>query len=67
MLSEILPPRILRFDQRDFLDPQPAFQLFLSSDGSVHVVEAFVVDQAVAMILAGESLDFAGLVLQARR
>src|ERR1035438_1094365 len=63
-LGQIFPSWILRFDQDNFLDPQPAFQFLLPSNCPVNVVEAFVVDQAVAMVLASEALDFAALMLQ---
>jgi hypothetical protein len=35
--------------------------LLLSPNGSVYVVEAFVVDETVAMILAGEAFNVAAL------
>jgi hypothetical protein len=63
LFGKIFPPGIFRFDQINLFDPQPAFQLLLSSNRWVNVVEAFVVDQAITVIFAGESLDLAALML----
>jgi len=38
--------------------------LFLAADGFVNVVEALVVDHAIAVIHAGEAFDLAAFVLQ---
>src|SRR6266496_5223907 len=52
LFCEIFPARVPRFDQRDLLRSGPAFQLFLAADCLVNVVEALVVHQPVAVVLA---------------
>ena len=64
LLGQILPPWISSFNQSNFLAPQPSLQFFLSSDSAVNIVEALVVDQAVAVIFAGKALDVSALMLE---
>jgi hypothetical protein len=64
MLCQICPPVISGFDQGYLFRAGPAFQFFLSSDGVVNVVEAYVVDQSGAAILRGEAVDLSAFVFQ---
>src|SRR5271154_1296659 len=64
VLSQVGPARILGFNQSELLPSGPALQLFPPPNGLVNVLEALVVHQPIAMILAGKSLDLASLVLK---
>ena len=63
-LGQILPSWIPRLNQSDFFRPDPAFQLLLASDGLMDIVEVFVIDQPVTMILARKPFDLATFVLK---
>jgi len=63
LLRKIFPPRIARFDQCDLLRPSPTLELFLPGDCPKNVVEAFVVDQSIAMIFLREARNLTTLVL----
>ena len=57
ILGEVLPARIHLFDQSNLLLPAPAFDLLFSPDGNFHVLVAFVIHQAMALVFLGEALD----------
>ena len=57
ILSEVLPARIHLLYQSNLLLPAPAFDLLLSPDGNFHVLVAFVIHQAMALVFLGEALD----------
>ena len=57
ILGEVLPARIHLLDQSNLLLPAPAFDLLLSPDGNFHVLVAFVIHQAMALVFPGEALD----------
>jgi len=63
-LSQILPPRVPRLNERNLLRPCPAFQLFLATDRFMNVVKALVIDKSIAVIFTGESRYFAVLVFK---
>ncbi len=44
--GQIAPSRVMRFDQRDFASPEPAFDFFFARDCGADVAEALVVDEA---------------------
>ena len=51
-------------NQHNLLLSSPAFQLLFTINRIAHVIEAFVVNQPSAMILAGKPFELAALVLQ---
>jgi hypothetical protein len=53
--TEVLPRRIYRFDQRNLLGAQPAFEFLFSVDRGAHLYKSFESDQAVAVIASRES------------
>src|ERR1019366_9228247 len=64
LLSQVFPSRISRLNQSYLFRPSPTLQLFLTRNRLENIVKAFVIDQAVAVILTGESFDFITLVFQ---
>ena len=52
--AEVIQGWILRDDQRDLLDSQPAFDLFFSGNRIFHVLEAFSVNQAIELVVFAE-------------
>src|ERR1700683_3464973 len=64
LLREIFPPRILRLDQSYLLRSRPALQLLFPSNRPVNFIEALVITQPIASILAGKPLDLPTLMLQ---
>lgn len=59
--SQILPAWIELLNKRNLLFPPPAFHLFFTRNGHLHILVALVVNQTMALILPGET--FNGLVL----
>src|SRR5579862_3858736 len=64
VFGKVLPARVDALDYGYLLRAPPSFQLLLPADGLQNVVEALIVDQAMAVIFAGKSRNFATLVLQ---
>jgi len=54
---EVHPLGIIRLDQLQFPFPPPFLQRLLPSDGLVDLVEGFVVDQPMDVVLRREALD----------
>jgi hypothetical protein len=50
------------FDQRDLLRSSPTLQLFLATDGSVHTIKRFPIEQALHVVFVGETLETVKLV-----
>ena len=61
--TQVFPSRVLRFNQRSFLSPQPAFDRFFAGDGIADVLERFIVNQTMNFVIAGESRIDVVLVL----
>ena len=61
---QILPARVLAFDQPHFLFATPALQLFLAINCVSYVVEAFPVYEACAIVVVGETLKSMVLMLR---
>jgi len=53
--TQIFPIRVRFFDQRDLLLPKPSFDLFLTSDGCVHISGLLKMDQTCHVVSAGEA------------
>jgi hypothetical protein len=53
--AQIFPCRILRDNQADLLDARPAFELFLSCDGSSDFCVALEVDEFLDLVLRGKT------------
>lgn len=64
LLREIFPPWILRLDQSNLLRSRPALQLLLPSNRLVNILEALVINEPIAPILAGKPFDVPVLMLQ---
>jgi len=56
--------RIPRLDQRNLRRPRPSLQLFLPSEGLVHVVIRRPVQKALHIVLTGETLHLVELVVE---
>jgi hypothetical protein len=55
------------FDQRDLLRSSPTLQLFLATDGSVHTIKRFPIEQALHVVFVGETLETVKLVFEGSR
>src|SRR6266853_802825 len=53
--AQVFPGRVLRFNQPNFLSPQPALNRFFADDGFVHLLERFIVNETVNFVIASES------------
>src|SRR5207244_12965901 len=51
------------FDKRDLFSSYPPLQLLFAINRLEHIIEALVVDQAIARVFCRESFDFSSLVL----
>lgn len=56
--------RVLEFNQRDLLGSAPAFELLLSADCLLHIVERFPVQQTLDIVFVSEACDAMELVLE---
>ena len=54
--GQVLPIWVTRFNERDLLAPQPAFDLFFSSNCGVDVFGDLVIHQLCDVVLFGKSL-----------
>jgi hypothetical protein len=54
--GEVFPGWVRGFDQCNFFLTSEVLQVFLANDGSVDVLEAFEVDQAVDFVLCSETV-----------
>ena len=61
--SQIFPVTVDRLDEGHLLGSEPAFDLFLASDGGTDIGRARVIDQPVNVVAARESRDLLVLVL----
>ena|SRR5579884_4302006 len=64
LLRQVCPTRIARFNQRNLLSSDPAFELLFAINGPSDVVEAFVIHKAIAGVPGRKALNFTPLVLQ---
>ena len=67
VLSQVFPPWVHLFNQRNLLFSAPAFQLLLSALCHVHVVVLFVVNKTIAVVFPGEAIDLTRFVLKNTR
>ena len=56
--------RVVEFDQRDLLRSAPAFELLLSADCFLNIVNGFPVQEALDIVLVGEACDAMEFVLE---
>ncbi len=56
-----MPSRVQLLDQANLLLPAPALELLFTANGDLYVLEALIVDQAVALIFLRKA--FNGIVL----
>jgi hypothetical protein len=61
--AQVLPSGVLRFNQRNSLSPQPSLDGLLASDGIVHILEGFIVNEAMNSVISGEARIDVALVL----
>lgn len=54
--TQIFPRWIDRFDQRNFLAAQPPFDCLFPSDGIVHILERFIVNETMNFVIAREAV-----------
>ena len=64
MLTQILPTRIRRIDQSDFLGSRPSLEFFLTTDGAKNVVVSLKVHEIVTVVFLGKAFERAVLVLR---
>ena len=60
---EVLPVRVLSFDQIDLPSPRPLLHRLFTLDGFSHISELLEPDEAVDLVFAGEAGAFCGFVL----
>lgn len=53
--AEVIPGGVYRLDERDFLCPRPALDLFLAGNGRLNVCGLLVVDEAADVVASGEA------------
>ena len=63
MLTQVLPSRVHRLDQRELLGSRPALDLLFSSDCRLHLIVSFEEHQAIAFVLFCEALKSSIFVL----
>src|SRR5437899_5128367 len=56
-LAQVLPRRIVRYDQRNLLRPKPTLDLLLPVDGDAHILKTLEVHEPVDVVLPGEPRD----------
>ena len=57
LFRQVLPGRILGFDQLNFLLSPPALELLLARDRSAHIAEDLVPHQAVNVVPCSKALE----------
>src|SRR5579864_6333471 len=62
--TQVLPSRIGRHNQRNFLYPKPTFDLLFTPDGTMHIFESLVIDQPVQLVSSCECGCLTALVLR---
>ncbi len=63
MFGQIGPARIDLLNQKDFLRAPPALDLLFPRNGHSYILMALVINQPIALVLAGEAFDFTCFML----
>ncbi|MGB7171729.1 MAG: hypothetical protein WBD32_22170 [Acidobacteriaceae bacterium] len=67
VFAQIDPRRVHFVDEREFLSADPPFDLLFAIDSAIGIVEAFVPDESVAVVIGGEAGEVFGFVLDGAR
>ena len=61
--GQVLPGRVLALDERNLLLAPPALELLFATDGSVHPVKAFGLNQTMQPVVAGKPAELSAAML----
>src|SRR5450631_3405511 len=65
--AQVLPCGVLCFNQRNFLSSRLSFNRLFASDGIVHILERFIVNETMHFVIAREARLTSFLCSQVRR